>query len=77
MKHKWFVAIFLTVLCTAAFAEDILPEHITKWTGDSYRGSIHLTFNHDYGVISAKLETDNLLLVSLSADQLENYAGDA
>ncbi len=79
MKHKWLVTIFLSMLGGAAFADDVeqrVPiENITKWTGDSYKGSIQLTFSHEYGVISAKIETDALILVSLTPDQLENYVG--
>lgn len=79
MKHMWLVTIFLSILGTTAFAdgteERIPPEHITKWTGDSYQGPIQLSFSHEYGVISAKLETDDLILYSVTPDQLENYVG--
>jgi len=71
------MAIFLSMLCTSAFAEDfendVLLEHITKWKGDSYQGAIHLTFNEGLEGIRAQIETDDLTLVSLTAAQLEDY----
>lgn len=77
MKCKWIAAIFLMTMSTLTFAEDseqyVPTEHITKWKGDPYEGSIDVELRDDSGVIRAKLETDDLILVSLTADQLENY----
>ncbi len=78
MKQKWLVAIFLTTMCTAAFADEtdnfVPTENITKWKGDSYQGSINLTLVSESDAISAWLETDDLILVSVAAAQFENYA---
>lgn len=79
MKCKWLAVIFLTTMSTLTFAEDseiyIPTEHITKWKGDPYLGSIDVDLRDDCGVIRAKIETDDLILLSLTADQLENYIG--
>lgn len=46
----------------------------TQVQQDAYQGKINLKFDHENGVIHAQLETDDLLLVSLNADQVEDYA---
>lgn len=74
MKYTWIAALFLLASGTAAFADDVIPiEHITKWTGDSYTGSTAVLFTNEAGKISVQLETDDLILKSLTADQLQNY----
>ncbi|GEM_PF-5607926 len=79
MKCKWLAIIFLTTMSTLTFAEDsqeyVPTEHITKWKGDPYLGSIDVMIQDNSGVIQARIETDDLVLVSLTADQLENYMG--
>jgi RimJ/RimL family protein N-acetyltransferase len=79
MKCKWIAVIFLTTMSTLTFAEDeqqyVPTEHITKHTGDSYEGPIDVEYHNEFGKIHARLETQNLILVSLTADQLENYVG--
>ena len=77
MKMLWLTAILLTAMSTMTFANEgdnhVPIDHITKWKGDPYQGSINLTLNHEHGMISARIETDDLLLVSLTSDQLDNY----
>lgn len=79
MKYKWLAAIFLTTMSTLTFAEDsqeyVPTEHITKWKGDPYEGSIDVSIHDESSIIRARIETDDLILVSLTADQLENYMG--
>ncbi|MBS0603615.1 MAG: GNAT family N-acetyltransferase [Verrucomicrobia bacterium] len=62
---------------TVAIADEtehyVLPEHITKWKGDPYQGSISLSFLNASGVIRAQIETEDLLLVSITEAQLEDY----
>lgn len=76
---KWLGIIFLSVMCHVTYADESLqpvtPEHITKWKGDSYCGSIKVRFASELGIIRAHLETDDLMLVSLSSEHLEYYMG--
>jgi RimJ/RimL family protein N-acetyltransferase len=77
MKYKWSLAFFLLGTCSMTFAEEsitpVLPEHITKWTGNPYPGSIDVSITHEAGILKAKLETDDLILTSLSLANLDDY----
>lgn len=77
MKRKWFIAIFLTTMCTLTFAEDseqyVPTERITKWKGDPYQGAIDVAISNDFDGIRAKIETDDLILVSHSGSITKLY----
>jgi hypothetical protein len=77
MKFKWILPFFLAALCITAFADlgivPVPPEHITKWKGDPYCGSIDVSLAENDGAIQAKIETDELVLISVTAGQISDY----
>jgi hypothetical protein len=77
MNRKWSSAFLLLATCGMAFAgEDaipVLPEHLTQWTGHSYRGPIDVSITHDAGAICAQIETNDLILTAVSSVHLDDY----
>jgi RimJ/RimL family protein N-acetyltransferase len=78
-KHKWIYSALLTALCVGAHAQDdddftesIDYEKVNPWTEGSYLGSIDVTLKVRKE-IKARIETDDLILRSVTWDQFDNY----
>ncbi len=69
----------LTALSAAAFADTsdnepfILPEHVSKWEGDPYEGPIQVSIWREENAIRALIETQDLVMTSLTIDKLDAY----
>ncbi len=79
MKLITICLLSLTAFSASVFADTtdnqpfVLPEHVSKWEGKPYEGPIEVSIWREENVIRALIETQDLIMTSLTIDKLDAY----